>query len=239
VGPPTVSNATFHNQLEYRSMTKTGAEARPTLDLDEGAEGLMDWVRANGKPLAIGVVAVAAVIAIGGIWRSFERTKEERGERALRQARQSYESGNLSLATSDLRKLVERYGGTQAGVRGSLLLAQALYDAGKPDSGLKALEGVSGGGPFGAAVEGMRAAGYEQQSKFDQAAQSYLEASKKAEATSEQAAYKADAARAYKAGGKNAEAEKLWRELSTSPDQSLATEALMRLGEVSAAPAKG
>ena len=49
---------------------------------------------------------------------------------------------------------------------------------------------------------------------------------------------KGEAARAYTAAGKRADAAKIWAELSEKVDSPMANEAKIRLGEVSAAPAK-
>src|SRR5262249_40825588 len=147
----------------------------------------------------------------------------------------------------DLEKLVGRYGGTSAAVQASLLIAQIDYDQGKPADGLKVLDGAPTSGQFGASVIAMRAAGLEQDAaasppaaqpqKFAEAAARDLEAADKAAAQADQHRYQADAARAYAAGGKKAEAEKLWRALMTSDDPVYSQEAQLRVGELTAKPA--
>jgi predicted negative regulator of RcsB-dependent stress response len=117
------------------------------------------------------------------------------------------------------------------------MLAQILFDQGKVADGLKILDGMPTSGPLGPAVLAVRGAGYEQDKKFDEAAKAYLDAASRAEVESEKNAYKADAARAYTAGGKKADAERLWNELLASGDPFYTDEASLRLGELKAQPA--
>ena len=214
-------------------MAQTHAESRPGFQAD--GDSTMDWLRQHARPLVIGAAVVAVAVAGIGFYRSFEGKKADRAEQALRQARGTYESGNLALAQTDLKKLVDRYSGTAAGAQGALLLAQTYYDAGKPAEGLKALEGVRGG-ELEAAVLAARAAGLQLQKKGTEAAQAYLEAAGKARTAPERLNYRADAARAYAAAGQTAQAAEIWRELEASGDPSLSAEARLRLGELTAKP---
>jgi predicted negative regulator of RcsB-dependent stress response len=217
-------------------MTKTGTQARPLFE--DGADGLLDWARVNARMLTI---AGVAVVVVGGgllVWKKTRDTQAERADTALMAARQTHASGNLPLAKTDLERLVQRYGSTSAGRQASLLLAQIAYDQGKPDDGLRALEGVPTSGPLGPAALALRGAGLEQQGKFEEAARQYVQASSEANVESEKNAYKARAAKAYTAAAKPAEAERLWVELQNSGDPFYAEEADLRLGEIRAKPAK-
>src|SRR5258708_2869105 len=103
-------------------------------------QSFADWFQANSKAVSIGV----GVIALGalGYWfylRSAE-IKRHNADRGLTQAKQSLSAGNQALAESDLKKVADRYKGTPAGAQAAMLLAQVLYDQGKPADGIKALE---------------------------------------------------------------------------------------------------
>lgn len=203
-------------------------------DFDERAESMMDWGRQNAKVISIVAVVVAAAIAIWVIYSKTEATKNARAEAALSSARQTYALGNLPLARTDLTALTGRYGGTSAAAQARVLLAQIAFDQGKPADGLKALEGASESGPAGAAVIAMRAAGYSQEGKYDEAAKAYLDAANHVSADAEKHRYQAQAALAYATGGKKDEAVKIWRDLLASQDTFYSQEAQLRLGELTA-----
>ena len=54
-----------------------------------------------------------------------------------------------------------------------MLLAQAYYEQGKPDSGLRALNDGKPSSQDRASFEALKAAGYEQQKKYAEAAERY------------------------------------------------------------------
>jgi predicted negative regulator of RcsB-dependent stress response len=187
--------------------------------------------------------AIVVVAAAGGIWlwRESEQKKAERGDAALSAASNSFYAGNMLLAETDLKKVVDRYSGTSAGVEASMMLAQVLYQKQKQEDGIKVLtaaQSAAASGPFAASIEGLIAAGYVDQKKYDEAIKHYLAASSKAQFPADQDLYKADAARAMMASGKKEDAKKIWTELSTKLESPSIGEAKIRLGEIEAAPAK-
>lgn len=206
-------------------------------DLDEHAEWIKEFGRRNAKMLGVVAVVLAAAIAIWIVYSKTEATKNARADAALSSARQTYALGNLPLAKTDLTTLTTRYSGTDAAAQARVLLAQIAFDQGKPADGLKALEGASESGPAGAAVIAMRAAGYSQDQKYEEAAKSYLEAADRASAEAEKHRYQAQAALAYATAGKKDEAVKIWRDLLASEDTFYSQEAQLRLGELTATPA--
>jgi predicted negative regulator of RcsB-dependent stress response len=219
-------------------MTKTGEAARPPVELD--ADSLLDTIRLRQREITIGVIALAVVAAVGWFWRSSVVQKEERGERALNLAANSYYSGNKALAKADLEKVADRYSGTPAGIQGVMLLAQVLYEDGQYDAGIKRLEGAKGSGgtgPFAASMEGLIAAGYSDEKKYDEAAKRYLAAADKAPFPGDKDLYRADAARVLVVAGKGDEARKIWADIATHSDSPALGEAKIRLGELNARPA--
>lgn len=211
------------------------ADVRP--DLEERAESAMDWTRRNAKPVGTAVLIVAAVLAIWLVYDKTQATKNARAQQALSSARQTYALGNLPLARTDLQAIATRYGGTSAAKEAKVLLAQIAYDQGKPEQGLAALKDASESGPLGATVIAMRAAGLEQEKKFEEAAKAYLNAADHASTTPDKHRYQSQAAQAYAAADKKDEAAKIWRELLNTNDSFYAQEAELRLGELTAKPA--
>ena len=218
-------------------MTKTGAATTgPTFD--ERTESAMDWARANTKTLgiAVGVVALAVIVWIGvNQWRN---QRADAAETALNRARQSYAQGNLPLAQTDLRRVIRQFGGSSAGSQATMLLAQAFYEQGKPDSGLKVLNEGKAASLDRASFEALKGAGYEQQKKYAEAAQRYRAAADLTEAKIAKDQYMADAARTLTAAGNKAEAEKIWTALAKDNTSALSAEARVRLGELTATTAK-
>ncbi|MBV6520972.1 MAG: hypothetical protein MNPFHGCM_01092 [Gemmatimonadaceae bacterium] len=220
-------------------MTKTGEAAKPPLDFDEHAENLAEWLKAHTRQVSLATIGVAVLVAAGLLWRSSAQKKEANAGRSLAEAQRSFMAGNLALAQSDLQKLVQRYGGTMAGDQGRLLLAQVFFDENKVDEGLKALEGVSASGPFKASLHAIRAAGLEQGGKLAEASAEYLKAADAAATDSDRGQYRSDAARTLAAAGKRDEALKIWKAMADDETNPFSAEAKLRVGELSAVPAKG
>ena len=220
-------------------MTKTGESAKPPMDIDDHAENLAEWIKANGRQASLIVIAAFVIVAGGLLWRSSSDKKEVNAGRALADAQRSFTAGNLALAQSDLQKLVQRYDGTVAADQGRLLLAQVYYDQNKVDDGLKALDRVNSSGPFKASLHAIRAAGLEQGGKAAEAGAEYRKASDLAVTESDKGQYLSDAARALKAAGKKDEALKIWKDMAADENNPFSAEAKLRIGELTAVPAKG
>jgi predicted negative regulator of RcsB-dependent stress response len=216
-------------------MTKTGEAARP--QIDDSAESLVDWVQTHTRQLGIGAIVVVAVVAGSWVVSRSNATKSAGASRALGEAQRSVASGNLPLAAADLQKLVQRYGSTSAGIQARLLLAQVQFQQGKVAEGMKILDEAGSAGALQASLHGLRAGGYEQLGKPLDAAQEYLKASAASSMPSERESYRADAARAYLAGGKKDEALKIWQAIADDPASPLNSEGRLRVGELNAAVA--
>lgn len=211
-------------------------EVSPELTLDDTTENLIEWVRRNARPLAIGAIAVVVVLALGMFWRSAAARKEANAGRDLTAAQRAVVSGNAALAQSDLQRLIQRYDGTKASIQARMLLAQVMFDQGKADSGLAVLEAEDSPGPFAASYHAITAAGLEQAGKLPEAAAAYLRASDAAISKPDRAAHRADAARVYQAAGNVEQAKQIWTELAADDAGPMAGEAKVRLGELNAQP---
>ena len=206
--------------------------------LQDRADSIVGSLQYHSKKILAGAVGLAAIAGAFYFYNAAEATKGAAAERAYYQAQQSVASGNIPLATTDLRKAADRYRGTPAGNQAALALAQVLYDQGKFAEGVAAAERVEAKTDAERASRlAMIAAGLEGQRKFADAAARYREAAKASRLAGEQATLRANEARALMAAGKNADARAIWAELAKDPVSTLADEARIRLGELSAKPA--
>ena len=217
-------------------MTKSGAAAGTAFD--DHAESAMDWARANARPLGI-AAAIVAIAALGWFFgKQWNDRRADQADAALNRARQSYAQGNLPLAQTDLRRVITRFGGSSAGSQATMLLAQAFFEQGKADSGLKVLNEGKPADADKAAFEALKGAGYEQLKQYDKAAERYRAAAGIADAKIAKDRYLADAARSLTSAGNKAEAAKIWSTLANDNLSTFSAEARVRLGELTATPAK-
>jgi len=216
-------------------MTKTGAAAGPAFD--DRTESAMDWARANTKPIAVAAIVIALAAATWFFAKQWRERQADAAEVALNRARQSYGQGNLPLAQTDLKRVITRFGGSAAGSQASMLLAQAYYEQGKADSGLKVLNDGKPSDTDEAAFEALKGAGLEQKKEYAQAAERYRAAAGLADAKIAKDRFMADAARALTSANNKAEAAKIWSALANDNASTFAAEARVRLGELVATPA--
>lgn len=187
-------------------------------------------------------VALLVLLAVAGVWfyRASERTRAETAGRSLGEAQQALDAENLTLAQSDLDKLVKRYGGTQAGKQARLLLAQVLYQKGQYQKGIDEAKPLTAEKDkyLVATAHGLVAAGYEEMGKFREAADQYRKAADNASDSGSKYTYLGSAARALTSAGDTAGARKLWSTLAADASNPSAAEARVRLGELDAKAAR-
>jgi predicted negative regulator of RcsB-dependent stress response len=216
-------------------MTKTGAATEHAFE--DRAGSAIDWARENGKPIGIALVVAALAVAGWLVFKQYSDRRADAADSALNRARQSYASGNLPLAQTDLRRVITRFGGSSAGSQATMLLAQAYFEQGKADSGLKVLNDGRPAGADEAAFEALKGAGLEQKKEYAQAAERYRAAAGLVDAKVAKDRYMADAARAFTSGGNKTEAAKIWSSLANDNTSTFAAEARVRLGELVATAA--
>ena len=208
------------------------------MTIEERASSFMGSAQRHSKYILAAAIGLAALLGGAYFYNSSQSTRTLAAERAYSQAQQSIASGNVPLATTDLRKAADRYSGTPAGNQAAFSLAQLLYDQGKYAEGVAAVERVEAKTDAErASRESLIAAGLEGQGKFADAAARYQAAAKSAKLSNAKALLRASEARAWMAAGRKTEARAIWTELSTDPASPLADEAKVRLGELTAAPA--
>lgn len=205
------------------------------------AQTFLDWTKINSKALTTGAIVV--LVAAGGFWfwQRSQQLEAAAAQKALLQAKQSMSSGNLQLAQTDLQNVYNRYGSTEAGIEAAMLIAQMDFDSGKGTDGIKVLEKASGSRAANAVMgtlKSLEGDGYATMGKLTDAAKQYEAAAASGLGVNEKGFYKSKAARTYQAAGDTATARKLWTELANEPNGPMATEAKVRLGELTATPAK-
>jgi predicted negative regulator of RcsB-dependent stress response len=203
-------------------------------------EGFMDWFHVNQRWVGIGAVVVLIALVGGWYVTRAKAIKYENADKQLLQAKQSVASGNIPLAESDLQKVSDRYEGTPAGAEAGLLLAKLKLDKGDFQGARTFLESLASklNGPNAAAARGLLGDALAQLGKTAEAAAEYEKAAAETHMPNEQAFLLAKAGHAYMTAGKGPEARKIWEGLAVQTiNASLATEAQVRLGELSAQPA--
>ena len=221
-------------------MTRTGAAARPPVDIEERAYSLLGWAQMNMRAMIIGLVIMAALIV--GIWvyLATQRNKEQRAGAEVASASGAVAAGNYALAETDLTRIVQQFAGTDAGKQAVLLLSEALYGQGKYEQGIEHLQRYVGSAPdhMKATFHAQIAAGYEETGNFSEAAAAYLRAADVARFGADKSVYRADAARAYTLAGNTAAAKRLWEAEAVDLSSPVSGEARVRLGELEAQPAR-
>ena len=200
----------------------------------------MDWFQLHTREFTWGAVTVVVLAAGGWFYMRSRDLKAERAEKAYYTAVRSQAAGNLPLAESDLKKMIQRYDGTPAAAQGRLQLAQIMYDQGKFQQGvdeLKLAEDKTGSDErYGSGTHLVMAAGLEQLKKFKEAGEQYEKAAKIARFDADRQRYMSMAASAYLNGGDTAKAKQIWTDLGADSKGAVAGEARVRLGEITAAP---
>jgi len=197
---------------------------------------MMDWFQLYSRQVMWGAAAVVALAAGGWFYMRSQALKSERAEKAYFAAQRSAVSGNMPLAESDLRKMISRYDGTPAATEAKLALAQILYEQNKFQAGVDALKDAGKAGDYSSSIHAVMAGGYEQLKKFKEAGAEYEEAGKLARFDADRQRYQSLAAKAYLNGGDSAKAKAIWTELGADSKGTVAGEARVRLGEMTATP---
>ncbi len=124
-----------------------------------------------------------------------------------------------------------------------MLLAVLHYEKGEHQKGIDVLQRVQGSADdagSGSAVLSLIADGYSQLGKPKEAAEQYRRAAESARFAGERSFQLSKAARALATAGDTAGAREIWERLANEAEfgANVAAEARVRLGELTAAPAK-
>jgi outer membrane protein assembly factor BamD (BamD/ComL family) len=181
-------------------------------------------------------VAVLLLALAGWLIWSSSRRKEDFAARSLNQARAAAEAGNLPLASSELQRLIDNYGGTDAATEAVITLNQVRLVNGQNELAAVGLREFLAKNPpekYRAPAYALLGTALENAKKPAEAAEAFSNASKAADLEYSKARYLIDAGRAYKAAGKLQEAQAAYRTvIEKYPQSSSATEAKVRLAEL-------
>jgi predicted negative regulator of RcsB-dependent stress response len=221
----------------------TSPNTNPTPNSPEPkAESFLDWFHVNSRLVYAAAFVVAA--AVVGTWyvSRANAMKNANADRQLLTAKQSIASGNTQLAEADLKKVADRYQGTSAGTEAALLLGRLKLEKGDAQGAAAYLKTVADGvkgGPAAASTRGLLGDAYAQLDKPADAAAEYERAAAATTMPNERMYLLTKAGHAYMAAGKLPEARKVWEAVAQSDNPAAASEARVRLGELSASAAKG
>jgi hypothetical protein len=195
-----------------------------------------DWARTHIRRIGIGAAVVVVVVGAAVAYVASERNKEAFAGQALSQAWGTVEAGNMALASSDLSRLIERYGGTRAADEAFILLSELRLLGGQTDVAVQTLQQFVSkrhAKYFMASAYSLLGGGLEDQSKFGDAARAYREASDAARLGFLKAQYLIDAGRAFALAHDTASAKAALGEvLSKYGELSQSAEARVRMAEI-------
>ncbi|MEP7326654.1 MAG: hypothetical protein ABI836_11945 [Gemmatimonadota bacterium] len=194
------------------------------------------WSQAHQKLL---MIVGGALLAIGlVIWFLITAgaRREDFANRSLNQARGIAESGNIVLASTEFQKLIDTYPGTGASREAEISLNQLRLISGQQELAIVRLREFLKGNlepKYMAAGNALLGAALENAQKHAEAGNAYKAASDAATLDYLKADYLLQAARAYQAGGKNADALAALKTVIDKYHETPAlTEAQVRLGEL-------
>ncbi len=194
------------------------------------------WYRDRNRQLiALASIIVAIGLVVWLVIKSQAR-KEEFASQRLDHARAAAEAGNLPLASSELQKLMQDFKGTDAASEAALTLNQVRMVNGQSELaavGLRDFLAAKPDSKYVAPASGLLGAALENAHKWSDAGDAFSNAAKAADVEYLKARYLIDAGRAYREGGKPAQAIAAYREIIQKyPGSSSFTEAQVRLAEL-------
>jgi outer membrane protein assembly factor BamD (BamD/ComL family) len=195
------------------------------------------WAVPARRNLVLVAVSAVIVAAVGvWFWKTSSARKEVFASRAVQQARQAAEQGNLPLAASELQKITQTYAGTRSAVEAMLVLNQVRMVNGQTELAVVGLgEFIAKNPPMEYRVPayGLLGVALENTRKPLEAAAAYEQASAGAQVDYLRADYLLQAGRAYRNGGKPDLAIKAYQKvIDTYPKTPALNEAQVRLAEM-------
>jgi tetratricopeptide (TPR) repeat protein len=180
-----------------------------------------------------GAVAIALLLLAWNMWSG--RQAAGRAGEQLQQARMAFESGNLTLAASELNRVVENYSGTNAAQEATLLLAQVRLQQGQTPQAVDLLRALASdaNSAYRAQAYGLLGAAYENAGRSREAGEAYEQAAGAARLPVFEAQYLSEAARVWVAVPDTARAlahyERIVRDFAKAGPT---VEAQVRIGEL-------
>jgi TolA-binding protein len=177
------------------------------------------------------VIAAAAWFMVTAAKR-----KEAYASRALDEARNAAEQGNMGVAVQGFTKVTTTYKGTGAAYEAALGIAQARLVSGQSELAIASLTDFLKSNPpanYAAPGNGLLGTAFENTSRWAEAQAAYRKASDLYDVDYLKASALLDAGRAARLGGKRDEAAAIYREILAKYGKTAAqTEAQIRLAEI-------
>jgi predicted negative regulator of RcsB-dependent stress response len=161
-------------------MTKEELREDPIL---ERIQRLVGFSERHARWIVIAAIGIAvAIVAVIAVQKSQARSAREANQ-ALSEGQASYLTGNLPMAETQLRELVDRYGRTSAAGQGHLYLGHTLRDQGRPGDALESYEKAAGkmgdDAELQAAAQRGQGAALADLNRFEEASRAYEQAAQK------------------------------------------------------------
>lgn len=118
----------------------TKGSRRPDPDQDAFLETLdrfVTWIQENSRTVAVS--AIGLVLLAGGLlyYASYTQNLEERASSEFQNLRAALATGADTEGLQQLQQFVERFGNTEAGLQGRILLAREHLASGKPEAAIR------------------------------------------------------------------------------------------------------
>ncbi len=218
-------------------MATTEAPKQSESDGSAEQSHFLAWLVARQKQIGM---ALGAVFVVGLVtWYVVEsgRRKQSQAMEALDQARMSMESGNYPEASAALQKVTQTYSGTDAAYEAVLALNQVRLLSGQAQLAVDELRkfvATNPPGAFGSAAHSHLAIALENAGKVADATAEYVKAADLAPEAFRQIDALLNAARTYRAIGKDKEAAAMLEGLIKKypKEQAGVAEAQVRLAEI-------
>ncbi len=181
---------------------------------DTAADRTIAWAQAHRKLLLIAGGILIAVVAAVWFLTTARTRREDFASRALGQARNIAETGNIPAASGEFQKIIDTYSGSAAAQEAEIALNQMRLISGQSELAVVRLREFVAANPdarYAAAAYGLLGAALENVSRPVEAGEAYQRAADAAGVDYLKADYLLQAGRAYRIGGKTAEAEAAYR----------------------------
>ncbi len=180
--------------------------------------------------------AVLLVAAAAWFVVTANHRKQEYASRALDEARNAAEQGNMAVAVQGFTKVTTSYSGTAAAYEAALGIAQARLVSGQNELAIASLTSFLKDNPpttYAAPANGLLGTAYENTSRWPEAEAAYQKAADEYDVDYLKASSLLDAGRAARLGGKRDEAVAIYRQILDKYSKTAAqTEAQIRMAEL-------